>query len=196
MIAELEVKPGDKIWPKWQTLLGWIRRQKHQSPNAIISYTPSGAKVICDPEVFLQKTFFEVQLVGEKVQVGEGTINGKLPEIDGVPITGANNPPKPAPQIKLIEPDKDGIVLICIKTTHSKNGDLVSATIVPKLQASIPGALRADFSLGVNGFIPIALVRHNPQTKKPISVHQHSVHNLQCRAYKSNNGTRIVYWPA
>jgi hypothetical protein len=196
MIAELEVKPGDKIWPKWQALLGWIRRQKHQSPNASISYTPSGARVICDPESFFQKTFFQVRLVGEQVQVGEGTINGKVPEIGGVPITGKKNPPGPPPKIKLIQPDKDGNVLICIKTTHTNNGNLASATIEPKLQADIPGALRADFSLGVNGFIPIALVRHNPQTRKPISVHQHSCHNLQCRAYKSGNGTRIVYWAA
>jgi hypothetical protein len=196
MIAELEVKPGDKIWPKWQLLLGWIQRQRHQSPNASITYTPSGAKIICEPESFLQRTFFEVKLSGDTVQVGDGTINGKVPTINGIPITGSISPPKPPPTIKLIAPDENGIVLVCIKTTHANNGSVLEATIVPKLQSDIPGALRADFSLGVNGFIPIALIRHNPQTRKPISVHQHSCHNLQCRAYKSGNGTRIVYWAA
>jgi hypothetical protein len=196
MIGELEAKPGDKIWPKWQALIDWIRRQKHQSPNARIVYTQSGARVVCDPEQFFQNIYFEVKLFGEKVYVGDGTINGKVPQIKGVPITGSLNPPVPSPGIKLVEPDENGIVLICIKTTHSKNGNLEAATIEAKLQKDIPGALRADFSAGVNGFIPIALIRHDPQTKKPISVHQHSVHNLQCRAYSSNNGTRIVYWAA
>lgn len=196
MIGELEAKPGDKIWPKWQALIDWIRRQKHQSPNARIVYTPSGARVVCDPEQFFQNIYFEVKLIGDKVYVGDGTINGKLPNVSGVPITGTTNPPVPPPEIKLIEPDENAIVLICLKTTHANNGDLMDVTVEAKLQKDIPGALRADFSGGVHGFIPIALIRHDPQTKKPISVFQHSCHNLQCRAYKSPNGTRIVYWPA
>ena len=148
------------------------------------------------PDEFLQNIFFEVRLIGDKVTVGDGTINGIVPEVNGVPITGSLNPPQDPPEIKLIEPDDKGIVLICIKTTHKKNGDLESATIEAKLQKDLPGALRADFASGVNGFIPIALVRHDPQTRKPISVYQHSVHNLQCRAYDSGAGTRIVYWAA
>jgi hypothetical protein len=196
MVQELEAKPGDKIWPKWLALIDWIRRQRHQSPNAKISYTPSGAQVICTPNEFFQNIFFEVSLRGDKVVVGDGTINGKVPEVNGIPITGSINPFQPPPEIKLIEPDDKGIVLICIKTKHKNNGDLESATIEAKLQSSLPGALRADFSSGVNGFIPIALVRHDLQTRKPISVYQHSVHNLQCRAYDSGAGTRIVYWAA
>jgi hypothetical protein len=196
MNQELEAKPGDKIWPKWLALIDWIRRQRHQSPNAKISYTPSGAQIICIPREFSQNVFFEVILQGDEVTVGQGTINGKVPEVDSVPITGSINPPKPPPSIKLIEPDKDGVVLICIKTKHKANGDLDTATIEAKLQSSRPGALRADFASGVNGFIPIALIRHDLQTRKPISVYQHSVHNLQCRAYDSGAGTRIVYWAA
>ena len=136
------------------------------------------------------------KLRGDKIIVGKGTINGKVPEVGGVPITGSVNPIIQPPEIKLIKPDEKGIVLVCIKTSHLANGDLDKATIESKLQADLPGALRADFSLGVNGFIPIALVRHDIETKKPISVHQHSVHNLQCRAYSSGSGTRIVYWAA
>jgi hypothetical protein len=196
MIQELEAKPGDKIWPKWLALINWIRRQRHQSPNAKINYTPSGAQVICTPNEFFQNIFFEVFLRGDKVVVGDGTINGKVPEVNGVPITGSINPFQPPPEIKLIEPDEKGVVMICIKTTHKNNGDLESATIEAKLQKDLPGALRADFSLGTNGFIPIALIRHDLQTRKPISVYQHSVHNLQCRAYDSGAGTRIVYWAA
>jgi hypothetical protein len=196
MSPELEAKPGDKIWPKWLALIDWIKRQNHQSPNAIIDYTPSGAQVICTPDEFAQNVFFAVSLQGDKVLVGDGTINGKVPQINGVPITGSTNPPTPPPSIKLISPDNDGIVLVCIKTTHKGNGDMETATIEAKLQSSLPGGLRADFASGVNGFIPIALVRHDLQTRKPISVFQHSVHNLQCRAYKSDNGTRIVYWAA
>jgi hypothetical protein len=196
MIQELEAKPGDKIWPKWLALIDWIKRQRHQSPNAKITYTTSGARVVCMPDEFFQNIFFEVRLIGDKVTVGDGTINGIVPKVDGVPITGSINPPKDPPEIRLIEPDKDGIVLICIKTTHKANGDLDTATIEAKLQKDLPGALRADFASGVNGFIPIALIRHDPQTKKPASVYQHSVHNLQCRAYNSGAGTRIVYWAA
>jgi hypothetical protein len=196
MISELEAKPGQKIWPKWLALIDWIKRQRHQSPNARINYTSSGATVICTPDEFFQNIFFEVRLVGDKVVVGDGTINGKVPQVNGVPITGSVNPPSPPPEIKLIQPDAEGVVLICIKTTHRANGDMEKATIEAKLQADLPGALRADFSNGVNGFIPIALVRHDIQTRKPISVYQHSVHNLQCRAYSSGSGTRIVYWAA
>ena len=196
MIADLEVKPGDKIWPKWQLLLDWISRQKHQCPNASITYTPSGARIICEPDPIYQKINFEVSLEGDNVQIGDGTINGIVPTIKNIPITGGVNPPSPPPKLKLIPPDQNGVVFICIKTTHKKTGDLESATIVPMLQSNIPGALRADFSAGINGYIPIALVRHHPQTRQPISVHQHSCHNLQCRAYKSGNTTRIVYWAA
>jgi hypothetical protein len=196
MVQELEAKPGDKIWPKWLALMNWIRRQRHQSPNARISYTPSGAQIVCTPDEFAQNIFFQVSLRGDKVVVGDGTINGKVPEVYGVPITGSINPPRDPPEIKLIEPDEEGIVLICIKTTHKNNGDVQAATIEAKLQRDLPGALRADFASGVNGFIPIALIRHDLQTRKPLSVYQHSVHNLQCRAYDSGAGTRIVYWAA
>jgi len=196
MVQELEAKPGDKIWPKWLALMNWIRRQRHQSPNARISYTPSGAQIVCTPDEFAQNIFFQVSLRGDKVVVGDGTINGKVPEVYGVPITGSINPPRDPPEIKLIEPDEEGIVLICIKTTHKNNGDVQAATIEAKLQRDLPGSLRADFASGVNGFIPIALIRHDLQTRKPLSVYQHSVHNLQCRAYDSGAGTRIVYWAA
>lgn len=196
MVQELEAKPGDKIWPKWLALMNWIRRQRHQSPNARISYTPSGAQIVCTPDEFAQNIFFQVSLRGDKVVVGDGTINGKVPEVYGVPITGSINPPQDPPEIKLIEPDEEGIVLICIKTTHKNNGDVQAATIEAKLQRDLPGSLRADFASGVNGFIPIALIRHDLQTRKPLSVYQHSVHNLQCRAYDSGAGTRIVYWAA
>jgi hypothetical protein len=196
MNQDLEAKPGERIWPKWVALIEWIRRQRHQSPNATITYTPSGAQIICKPNEFFQNIYFEVKLQGDKVIVGEGTINGKIPKVDGVPIVGSINPPLPPPEVKLIEPDQDGVVLVCIKTTHAKNGNLESATIEAKLQKDLPGALRADFASGVNGYIPIALVRHDLRTRKPISVYQHSVHNLQCRAYDSGSGTRIVYWAA
>jgi len=196
VIQQLEAKPGDKIWPKWLALIDWIQRQKHQSPNALISYTPSGAQIVCTPNEFAQTVYFKVKLQGDKVVVGDGTINGIVPKVDGIPITGSVNPPQPPPEIKLIQPDKNGVVLICIKTTHKANGDLEAATIEAKLQSSLPGGLRADFASGVNGYIPIALVRHDLATQKPLSVFQHSVHNLQCRAYNSGNGTRIVYWAA
>ena len=176
--------------------MDWIRRQEHQSPNAKINYTPSGAQVICTPDEFEQNTFFAVQLQGESVTVGAGTINGIVPQVKGVPITGSINPASPPPKIKLIAPDENGVVLICIQTNHKANGGLDTATIVPKLQKELPGSLRADFALGTSGYIPIALIRHDLQTRKPVSVFQHSTHNLQVRAYSSSNGTRIVYWAA
>ncbi len=195
----LEAKPGEQILPKWRALTAWIRRQQVQAPGARITYAPGGAQVVFDPDEYSQNIRFRITLVGgspAKVTVGDGTINAIVPKVNGIPITGSNNPPQPPPEISLVEPNKDGICMICIKTTHAANGNLTEATIESKLPESIPGGMRADFASGTNGFIPIGLVRHNLQTRKPESVYQHSVHNLQCRMYDSGQGKRVIYWAA
>lgn len=199
-IETLTAQPGDKILPKWQALIRWIRRQQIQGPGARITYGQGGAQVIFNAEEYIQSIRFRVRLVGTeppKIVVDEGTINGKVPKVDGVPINGVENPPQPQPEIKLAPPNADGISLACIKTTHAANGDLTEATIETRTPESLPGGLRADFAVGsIHGFIPIALIRHDLQTRKPVRVLQHSVHNLQCRMYDSGAGRRVIYWAA
>ena len=198
-LDSLQAVPGEPILPKWQALIGWIRRQQVQSPGARISYGQGGAQVFFSPEEYSQNVRFRVSLAGgtpAKVTVGDGTINGKVPKVDGIPITGTENPPMPPPQISLVPPDSDGVCLVCIKTTHKANGEMESATIEAKVPSDIPGGMRADFLLGQYGYIPIALIRHDLQTRQPQSVYQHSVHNLQVRMYQAQGGRRVIYWAA
>lgn len=198
-LEHLQAQPGERILPKWQNLIYWIRRQQIQSPGARINYTPKGAQVLFDVAEYAPIVRFAVRLISTdpgKITVGEGVINGIVPKVNNVPITGSDNPPKPQPEIKLVEPDKDGICLVCIQTKHKSTGDLESATIVAKKPAELPAGMRADVASGINGFIPIALVRHDLQTKKPYSVFQNSTHNLQCRAYVGSGLVRVIYWPA
>lgn len=199
-IDSLFAQPGDSILPKWQGLIRWIRRQQHQAPGARISYGEGGAQVVFDADDYVQQVRFRVSLVqGQppKFIVGEGTINGKVPKVNGVPINGSDNPPLPPPEINLAQPNNEGISLACIKTTHAPNGDLKEATIEGKKPDDLPGGMRADFAVGsLHGFIPIALIRHDLQSREPVRVIQHSVHNLQCRMYDSGAGKRVIYWAA
>jgi len=198
-IESLEARAGEPILPKWQQLTRWIRRQQVQAPGARVTYGQGGAQVVFDGDEYSQVIRFRVSLTGgqpAKVTVGDGTINGMVPKVGGIPITGTENPPTPPPEIQLVAPNEEGVCLVCIKTTHAANGDLTAATIECKKPEDLPGGLRADFAVGVSGFIPIALVRHNLQTREPESVYQHSVHNLQCRMYDSGQGKRVIYWAA
>ena len=198
-IESLEARAGEPILPKWQDLIRWIRRQQVQAPGARVTYGQGGAQVVFDGEEYSQQIRFRVILTGgstPKVTVGDGTINGIVPKVDGIPITGSDNPPQLPPEIQLVPPNQEGVCLVCIKTTHAANGDLTAATIECKKPEDLPGGMRADFNVNGSGFIPIALVRHNLQTREPESVHQHSVHNLQCRMYDSGAGKRVIYWPA
>lgn len=196
-IDNLQARPGEPILPKWQDLVRWIRRQQVQAPNARITYAPGGAQVIFTPEEYGQVVRFRVSFAAQgKVTVGDGTINGIVPKVNGIPITGQENPPLPPPEIDLVSPNGEGVCLVCIKTTHDATGKLTEATIESKNPADLPGGMRADFAAGRHGFIPIALVRHNLQSRQPESVYQHSVHNLQCRMYDSGQGKRVIYWAA
>ena len=198
-IETLSANPGERIAPKWAELVRWVRRQQHQAPGARITYGEGGAQVVFDPVEYAQQIRFRVSLTGgttPKVTVGDGTINGIVPKVNGVPITGRVNPPAPPPEINLAQPDGDGICLVCIKTTHDANGAVTEATVECKKPSEIPGGMRADYSVGRNGFIPIAMVRHDLQTRKPQSVYQHTVHNLQARLYDSGVGLRVIYWAA
>jgi hypothetical protein len=196
-IEALEAKAGEPVAPKWRMLTDWIRRQQVQAPGARVTYGQGGAQVIFDATEYSQNVRFRVSLSGnKKVTVGAGTINGKVPEVGGVPITGRDNPPAPPPQIPIAAPDVDGVALICLKVSFKADGNVDTVTVESKTPEDIPGGLRADRSVGTEGFVPIALVRHNLQTREPESVFQHSVHNLQVRMYDSDQGRRVIYWPA
>ena len=198
-IDTLQAAPGEPILPKWQNLIRWIRRQQVQAPGARVTYGEGGAQVLFTPEEYGQVVRFRVTLAGDinpKITVGDGTINGILPKVRGIPITGQENPPLPPPEINIVSPNNEGIVLACIKTTHDQTGKLTEATIETKQPADLPGGMRADFAVGQHGFIPIALIRHDLQSRQPVSVYQHSVHNLQCRMYDGGQGKRVIYWAA
>lgn len=202
-LRELQAQPGDKILPRWNELIKWIRTQRHQSPHATITYGDSGAQVIFQ-EDYNQVIRFRVQLnpgPPAKVVVGMGTINGIIPKVGDIPIIGKDDPPTPPPEIDTIGPDEDTLTsYVCIKTTHKPDGSLDTATVECRRPKNIPSGMRADFLVLKDGkfygYIPIALLYHDPSTLQPFSVYQHSVHNLQCRMYRDGNLRRIIYWAA
>ena len=197
MDNNLEVRPGDKILPKWNDLVRWIRRQQVQAPGARITYTAQGARVAFSQPEYIQTVHFRVNLVSQdppKVTVDEGTINGIIPKVNGIPIIGdKQNPP---PKIDLLTTsDINAIQMICIETTHKPDGSLDQATIVAKLMSEIPSGMNADMFFNNKGYVPIGLVRMDPETGKVASIYQHTVHNLQVRMYPSAGGKRVIYWP-
>lgn len=193
---ELIASPGESIFQKWAALRSWVNRQKHQAPGAAINYGPRGATIIFDQDEYSVNVYLRVSLIGNKAIVGDGTVNGKTPTINGIPVTGTQTPPVPPPQISVANPDNDGNSMICVKTTHNARLEMTQAEIVSLNPSALPNGMRADYAASGHGFIPIAIIRHDPATREPSSVFQHSVHNLQCRMYLSSGGYRLVYWAA
>ena len=192
---ELKAEAGDKILPKFKKLVAWIDSQRLVSVDdrVTINTTPNGTYVSMVDRPPSITTPLQVRLSGDKFfSVGEGYINGKLPQIK--PSTGqlqdiVDPDGMPAPPAKL-PPDRP--ILICALVIFDEFFKLVSSEIVHEKPDKILRTGSANYSIAgkiISGAIPLAFMRATNLT-------QFVTHNLQVRAYLHNGSYRIIYWPA
>ena len=193
--ASLKAKRGDKILPKFNELLQYIDSQRLLSVDSRVNIntTPNGSLVsmISGPPSIA--TPLQVRLSGTKFfSVGEGYINGKLPQIkpangqlqDIVDPDGIPAPPAKLPETRPI--------LVCAKIIFDNEYRLKSSEIVTEIPSKIPRSGSADYAAAektITGLIPIAYLRSN-------NFIQFVTHNIQVRAFIHNGSHRVIYWPA
>jgi len=192
---ELKADKGDKILPKFKKLVAWIDSQRLISVDdrVLINTTPNGSLVSMveqPPSIF---TPLQVRFNGDKFfSVGEGYINGKLPQIK--PSSGAlqdivDPDGIPAPPSKL---PQERPIMICAQVVFDEAYRLKSSEIVWKKPAEIPRTGSANYAAKdktTTGLIPLAYLRANKLV-------QFVTHDLQVRAYVHNGSHRVIYWPA
>jgi hypothetical protein len=192
---ELKADKGDKILPKFKKLVAWIDSQLLISVDdrVLINTTPNGSLVSMvdrPPSIF---TPLQVRFNGDKFfSVGEGYINGKLPQIK--PSSGAlqdivDPDGIPAPPAKL---PQERPIMICAQVVFDEAYSLKSSEIVWKKPAEIPRTGSANYAAKdktTTGLIPLAYLRANKLV-------QFVTHHLQVRAYVHNGSHRVIYWPA
>jgi hypothetical protein len=192
---ELKAESGDKILPKFKKLVAWIDSQRLISVDdrVLINSTPNGQHVSMVDRPPTISTPLQVRFNGEKLfSVGEGYINGKLPQIK--PSTGqlqdiVDPDGVPAPPAKL---PQERPILVCALVTFTETYFLKSSEIVCRKPNEIPRTGSANYAAKdktISGLIPLAYLRQN-------SFIQFVAHNLQVRAYFHNGSHRVIYWPA
>jgi len=192
---ELKADKGEKILPKFKKLVAWIDSQRLVSVDdrVLINSTPNGSLVSMVDRPPTISTPLQVRFNGDKLfSVGEGYINGKLPQIK--PSTGqlqdiVDPDGLPAPPAKLPE---ERPVLVCALVTFTEKFTIKSSEIVCRKPNEIPRAGSANYAAKdktISGLIPLAYLRKN-------NFIQFVTHNLQVRAYLHNGAHRVIYWPA
>lgn len=192
---ELKADKGDKILPKFKKLVAWIDSQRLVSVDdrVLINSTPNGTHVSMVDRPPSIVTPFQVRRSGNKFfSVGEGYINGKLPQIK--PSTGqlqdiVDPDGVPAPPAKL---PQERPILICALVVFDETYKLKSSQIVWEKPGKISRTGSADYAIKdktISALIPLAYMRKDNFT-------QFVTHNLQVRAYLHNGSHRVIYWPA
>jgi len=192
---ELKADKGDKILPKFKKLVAWIDSQRLISVDdrVLINTTPNGSLVSMVEQPPSIVTPLQVRFNGDKFfSVGEGYINGKLPQIK--PSSGAlqdivDPDGIPAPPAKL---PQERPIMICAQVVFDEAYRLKSSEIVWKKPAEIPRTGSANYAAKdktTTGLIPLAYLRANKLV-------QFVTHHLQVRAYVHNGSHRVIYWPA
>jgi hypothetical protein len=192
---ELKAESGDKILPKFKKLVAWIDSQRLISVDdrVLINATPNGQHVSMVDRPPSITTPLQVRFSGDKFfSVGEGYINGKLPQIK--PSNGqlqdiVDPDGVPAPPAKL---PAERPILVCALVTFNEKFTLKSSEIVCREPNEIPRAGSANYATKdktISALIPLAYMRKDNFT-------QFVTHNLQVRAYIHNGSHRVIYWPA
>ena len=192
---ELKAEAGDKILPKFKKLVAWIDSQRLVSVDdrVTINATQNGTHVSMVDRPPSIATPLQVRRNGDKFfSVGEGYINGKLPQIK--PSTG--------PLQDIVDPDgvpaapaklpQERPIIVCALVTFTETFSLKSSEIVWKKPSEIPRTGSADYAAKdktISALIPLAYMRKDNFT-------QFVTHNLQVRAYLHNGSHRVIYWPA
>jgi hypothetical protein len=89
-LRNLEVKPGDLIWPKWQALLRWAKSRRFiRKPGLRFRETSNGIEVIVERSIRYPHPF-RVSLAGADFRVSEGTLDGEMVAIGDKYLDGSD----------------------------------------------------------------------------------------------------------
>ena len=100
----LHVQAGEEITPAWKRLEAWVRSTRViSSPGLRVHRTTQGTHVYADTEGTSWAHPFRVSIGGLSATVDMGTINNRVPIIEGEPLDGkgANNKAVTVPPLKL-----------------------------------------------------------------------------------------------
>ena len=196
-VRELYVQRGDAILPAWNKLLNWAKQFRVLAGRGIrLTRTPNGTYIVADLQASTWDHPFRVMLSGKEVTVGTGTLNNRIPTINGVPLDGAQAVPK----LKLASgPNAELRSWVCLQVRvdlqsgEINTDDENAMSIVHK--TDIENGLPSD---GIIGLHALAMLVWNPDRSSVKRLHQVTHFHLQHRWLKGTNQqpARHLFWPA
>ena len=201
-VRELYVQRGDAILPAWNKLLNWAKQFRVFAGRGIrLTRTPNGTYVVADLQASAWDHPFRVTLGSKELTVGIGTLNNRIPTINGVPLDGAQaGKAHAAPKLKLTSgPNAELRSWVCLQVrvdrqTGEINADDENAvTIIHR--NDIENSLPSDGSIGLHA---LAMLVWNSDRSSVRRLHQVTHFNLQHRWLKGSNEqpARHLFWPA
>lgn len=118
----LEVRPGEAIEPAWRRLQAWVKslRMVQGGDGLRVHRGANQTTVVADLRTASFKGAFAVRLAGTEATIGEGTVEGMAPSINGVlisdpspPVLAIAGPPNAALRSWIAlraDPGKDGLL--------------------------------------------------------------------------------------
>ena len=195
-VRELYVQRGDAILPAWNKLLNWAKQFRVLAGRGIrLTRTPNGTYIVADLQASTWDHPFRVMLGGKEVTVGMGTLNNRIPTINGVPLDGA----QAVPRLKLASgPNAELRSWVCLQVRVDRQSgeintdDETAVSIVHK--NDIENGLPSD---GIIGLHALAMLVWNPDRSSVKRLHQVTHFHLQHRWLKGTNQqpARHLFWP-
>ncbi len=196
-VRELYVQRGDAILPAWNKLLNWAKQFRVLAGRGIrLTRTPNGTYIVAELQASAWDHPFRVMLSGKEVTVGMGTLNNRIPTINGVALDGAQAVPK----LKLTGvPNAELRSWVCLQVRVDRHSgeintdDENAVSIVHK--NDIENGLPSDGSIGLHA---LAMLVWNPDRSSVKRLHQVTHFHLQHRWLKGidQQPARHLFWPA
>lgn len=207
----LKAKRGDSFQEKYELLIDCITATKVTAGSGLkVTITPNGTLVTGDRNIQSFAHPFRVSRTGNKFTVREGTVNGLIPFIEDVPMSGYDSAGKKV-TVPKIEAESDGntttYIAIELNLTENSRGELgleeTKDTLrVGHIQSLEGSGMEMGGVSDVRGraVYPIARINWTAGGKSIQSVFQIVHHNLTHRYSASNAGEGVTgrhfFWAA
>jgi len=196
-VRELYVQRGDAILPAWNKLLNWAKQFRVFAGRGIrLTRTPNGTYVVADLQASTWDHPFRVTLGSKELTIGMGTLNNRIPTINGVALDGAQAVPK----LKLASgPNAALRSWVCLQVRVDRQSgeintdDENAVSIVHR--NDIENDLPSDGTVGMHA---LAMLVWNPDRSSVKRLHQVTHFHLQHRRLKGTDQqlARHLFWPA
>lgn len=122
----LYVKRGDPVLPAFRKLVKELAGLRLIAGRGVLlTRTSTGTVVSVRAAVTGFTGAWDVQISGQEATIGRGYVNGKEPELKGVPISGTKEKGTPTLKLDVTNYDKSGRSWIAIKATVDETGKIV-----------------------------------------------------------------------